>query len=87
MSVIPVSTLSRSDLAVLGNNVLPEGRFHARCGTLRSRRQQARSEDRNEHGGQRRCEELSAVNRSLACAGEEVSRLYSGRRSSHARVL
>ena len=83
MTVIPVSTLSRSDLAVLGNNVLPEGRFRARCGTLRARSQRQRSEHLYEH----RWHELWAVNRSLACSGEEVSRLYSGRRSTRGRVL
>ena len=62
MSVIPVSNLSPDDLEALGNNLLPRhGRTDAGQ-ALRARR--------------RRRRQLSAVNRSLAWAGECVDRLY-----------
>ena len=60
MSIIPASRLSLSDLALLGNNVLPA------C-----QRRSART-----FSQQRRRSEIAAVNRSLAGCGESVGKLH-----------
>ena len=60
MSIIPASRLSSSDLALLGNNVLPACQQRpARTHTLDRRRS-----------------EIAAVNRSLAGCGESVGKLH-----------
>jgi hypothetical protein len=59
MSVLPVSRLSPSDLALLGNNLRPGAR------RLRDPECRGRREDRRE---------LAAVNRSLAAVGERLPR-------------
>ena len=59
MSIIPASRLSSSDLALLGNNVLPASRHRP---------------VRN-YAQQRRRSEIAAVNRSLAAFGESVGKL------------
>ena len=60
MSIIPASRLSSSDLALLGNNVVP-----ARKSNRHRTRDQAASR-----------QILAAVQRSLASVGESVTELY-----------
>jgi hypothetical protein len=65
MMIIPACCLSASDLALLGNNVLPP-------------RTAAAAQPRLRRGGRREHDRLDAVNRSLAGHGEGVARLYRG---------
>jgi len=62
MSIIPASRLSSSDLALLGNNVMP---------ARRSKRQHQFGEQPHD------AHQLAAVQRSLASVGESVTELYS----------
>ena len=64
MMIIPACCLSASDLALLGNNVLPPARLRR----TRPRSDQAPANDDYDH--------LNAVNRSLAGHGEAVAHLY-----------
>jgi hypothetical protein len=65
MMIIPASSLSESDLTLLGNNLLPPDR---------PRRTRPRSHLVSANGD----DDLDAVNRSLARHGEIVARLYRG---------
>ncbi len=60
MSIIPASRLSSSDLALLGNNVVP---------ARRASRPREREQSPNR-------QILAAVQRSLASVGESVTELY-----------
>jgi hypothetical protein len=70
MMIIPACCLSPSDLALLGNNLLP---------TVSPRRTRSRGRHASmpaNHGDDDHHHCLDAVNRSLAGHGESVARLY-----------
>lgn len=60
MSVIPASRLCRSDLSLLGNNLVPRARCRSAAHLKRRRRRR----------------ELAAVNRSLAGMDERLAELH-----------